>query len=89
MTKRDSLKRILSFIGRYKALLLLSSLAALLTVALTLYVPILIGDAIEMAYGMSDYNLTAALSFILMLILVIGLAVVNKYTDDDGGGMFV
>ena len=51
MTKRDSLKRILSFIGRYKLLLLLSSLAALLTVALTLYVPILIGDAIDLIIG--------------------------------------
>ena len=50
---------------------------------------ILIGDVIEMGYNMSDYNLTAALSFILMLILVIGLAVVNKYTDDDSGGMLI
>ena len=50
---------------------------------------ILIGDVIEMGYNMSDYNLTAALSFILMLILVIGLAIVNKYTDDDSGGMLI
>lgn len=50
---------------------------------------ILIGDVIEMGYNMSDYNLTAALSFVLMLILLIGLAVVNKYTDDNGGGMVI
>ncbi len=46
---------------------------------------LLIGDIIEQRYASSDYNMAAALSFVLMLILLIGLAVVNKYTDDDGG----
>ena len=38
---------------------------------------------------MSNYHFTAALSFVLMIILLIGLAVVNKYTDDDNGGMLI
>lgn len=49
----------------------------------------LIGDAIEQAYLASNYHLTAALSFVLMIILLIGLAIVNKYTDDDSGGMLI
>ena len=49
---------------------------------------LLIGDIIEQRYASSDYNMAAALSFVLMLILIVGLAVVNKYTDgDEGGGM--
>ena len=48
---------------------------------------LLIGDVIEQRYASSDYNMTAALSFVLMLILIVGLAIVNRYTDDDDGGM--
>ncbi len=50
---------------------------------------LLIGDVIEQGYNMSNYHFTAALSFVLMVILLIGLAVVNKYTDDDNGGMLI
>ena len=51
---------------------------------------LLIGDVIEQSYNSSNYHLAAALSFVLMVILLIGLAVVNKYTDDDnGGGMLI
>ena len=48
---------------------------------------LLIGDVIEQRYASSDYNMTAALSFVLMLILIVGLAIVNRYTEDDEGGM--
>ena len=50
---------------------------------------LLIGDVIEQSYNASNYHLAAALSFVLMVILLIGLAVVNKYTDDDSGGMLI
>ncbi len=49
---------------------------------------LLIGDVIEQRYASSDYNMAAALSFVLMMILILGLLLVNKYTDkDDAGGM--
>ncbi len=49
---------------------------------------LLIGDVIEQRYASSDYNMAAALSFVLMMILIVGLLLVNKYTDkDDAGGM--
>ena len=50
---------------------------------------LLIGDVIEQSYNASNYHLTAALSFVLMVILLIGLAIMNKYTDDDSGGMMI
>lgn len=50
---------------------------------------LLIGDVIEQSYNASNYHLTAALSFVLMVILLIGLAIMNKYTDDDDGGMLI
>ena len=50
---------------------------------------LLIGDIIEQRYASSDYNMAAALSFVLMLILIVGLAIVNRYTDGDEGGMMI
>lgn len=52
---------------------------------------LLIGDVIEQQYNAANYNMTASLSFVLMLILIVGLAIVNHYTDSDegSGGMLV
>ncbi len=47
---------------------------------------LLIGDVIEQRYASSDYNMAAALSFVLMMILIVGLLLVNKYTDKDSAG---
>ena len=48
---------------------------------------LMIGDVIEQQDATSNYNMTASLSLILMRILLVGLAVVNHYSDGDGGGM--
>lgn len=51
---------------------------------------LLIGDVIEQHYTAANYNMTASLSFVLMVILILGLAIVNHYTDsDEGGGMII
>ncbi|MBO7310040.1 MAG: ABC transporter permease [Clostridia bacterium] len=51
---------------------------------------LLIGDVIEQHYTAANYNMTASLSFVLMMILIVGLAIVNHYTDsDEGGGMLI
>ena len=46
--KQKTLKKILRYIGRYKLLLPVSMFFALVSVALTIYVPKLIGDAIDL-----------------------------------------
>ena len=46
MRKQDTLRRVLSALRPYRLYLLLSLLAAALSVAAQLYVPILTGDAI-------------------------------------------
>lgn len=48
---KSALKRILSYIRPYMPLLVLSLLFAAVTVVLTLYVPILIGDAVDYIVG--------------------------------------
>lgn len=45
--KMSSFKKVLKEIGQYKFLLLLSIVLSLITVLLTLYIPVLFGDAID------------------------------------------
>ena len=50
----------------------------------------LIGDAIERQFQKAyDYNLGSALSFVLMILIFISMAVMNSFDSDENGGMVV
>ena len=75
--KIKTLKRALGYIGKYKYLLPLTVLLAIITVALTLYVPILIGDAIDLIVGKGEVDFAGILeklSLSAILILITALA---------------
>lgn len=47
---------------------------------------LMIGDAIEAQFMSSNnYNLGAALSLVLMVLILISMFVMNRFADDDGG----
>lgn len=76
-TKEKTLGRVLSYIGRYKFLLPVSMILALISVALTLYVPMLIGDAIDAMLGKGAVNFTVVrekLTLSALLILITALS---------------
>lgn len=46
----------------------------------------LIGDTIERQFKEADnYNVGSALSLVLMILIIISMSIMNKYSDDDGG----
>lgn len=48
----------------------------------------MIGDVIEMQFQTSyNYNLGATLSLVLMVLIILCMAVMNRFTDDDNGGI--
>ena len=49
--QKDALRKVLRYLKRYWVLILLSLVFAAATVALTLYVPVLVGDAIDLILG--------------------------------------
>ena len=50
----------------------------------------LIGDTIERQFQTAyNYNLGAAMSFVLMIIIMISMAIMNKYSGEDDGGVIV
>ncbi len=57
MKKRDTALQVLRYLGNYKLLLAASLILATISVALTLYVPILIGDAIDLIIAPGNVDL--------------------------------
>ena len=50
----------------------------------------LIGDTIERQFqNVSTYNVGAAISLVMMILILISVAVMNKFSDDDEGGIIV
>ena len=62
-----TLKTLLKYLGKARYLVALSLLFALLTVALTLYIPVLTGQAVDLAIGMNDVDM-AGIGVILIKI---------------------
>ncbi len=69
--ERGTLKKVLQYLRPYWALVAMSILLSAVTVALTLYVPVLIGKAIDMIVGKGNVQLEA----IVKLMLKVGVMV--------------
>ena len=78
MKQKETLRRVLTYLRPYGALLVLSLVLAVVTVALTLYIPILTGDAVDclVERGAVDF---AALTPILMQIGVVAALTALSY----------
>ena len=73
MKHKSTLKRILQYIADYRLYLAASLLFAVLTVALTLYAPVLTGDAIDYMIGEGRVDFEALAVLLWRLGIVIGL----------------
>ena len=74
--EKSTVSRVLKYIGKYKLLMLLSALLAIGIVALTLYVPILIGKSIDLIIGKGLVDLDGILKHLTLagvLILITAL----------------
>ena len=50
----------------------------------------LIGDTIERQFqNVNTYNIGAAISLVMMILILISVAVMNRFTDGDEGGIIV
>ena len=73
----STMKKVLGYIGRYKLLLPVSMLFALITVALTLYIPKLIGEAIDHIGGKGAVDFDSIgkiLGTVIALIIIAALS---------------
>lgn len=71
--KKGTFKKVLRYIGRYKYLLALSVIFAALSAALTLYVPILIGNAIDCIIGTGKVDFNAVFGILVKVGITVGV----------------
>ena len=76
---RRTLRRILHYIRPYRLLLFLSLLLSILTVALTLYIPILTGRGVDAVVGKGMVDFTALLAVIGGILISISITAVAQW----------
>ncbi|MBQ8341260.1 MAG: ABC transporter ATP-binding protein [Clostridia bacterium] len=76
---KGTLRRVLSYLKGYRFYLLLSLLLAALSVALTLYLPVLIGDAIDCIIGPANVDFNAIKSIFLQASVIIAATAVFQW----------
>lgn len=69
-TNFSSIKRVLKYIKRYAALLIISILLSICTVGLTLYIPIVIGDAIDQIIGAGMVDFDTIFDLLLKVVII-------------------
>lgn len=76
--KKSTLSRVLKFVGRYKILMLISALLAAAFVILSLYIPIIIGDAIDMI-GADKINVEGIVELLVFAGALVGIAALSQW----------
>ncbi len=77
--KDKTIFKVLRYIGRYKLLLPVSILMAVISVALTLYVPILIGRAIDLIVGKGEVDFSGILENLMLAAILIGITALAQW----------
>ena len=78
-TSRSTLSKVLTLLRGKRALIALSVLFALVVVSLTLYVPILIGQAIDLIVGEGNTHLDGILQILVKVCAAVGLTAVFQW----------
>jgi len=75
----DNLRKVLKYIKKYRILLLISIVLAATTVALTLYVPILIGRAIDCIIGPGNVDFEAVAKILFKICFTVAVTAVFQW----------
>ncbi len=78
-TQKGTFSKLFKILGRQKLIFALSILLATVNVALTLYIPVLIGDAIDCIIGKGNVDFAKIISIIIKAGISIGLAAVSQW----------
>ena len=79
MKKRNTMRRLLRYLKKYWLLLMLSLLFAALTVAMTLYLPILIGQAVDLIVAPGQVEFSTIARLLLKMGILIGATALSQW----------
>ncbi|MGN0407676.1 MAG: ABC transporter ATP-binding protein [Bacteroides sp.] len=78
-SQKATLKKVLAYISHYKIYILLSLITAAITVASSLYVPILTGNAIDYIIAPGNVNYSAIAAIIIKASVVMAVTAVSQW----------
>ena len=79
MNNKEILKRIFTYVGRYKIHLIFSLLLAVVSVAGTLYVPVLLGNVIDFIVGVNDVDFKSIIGVLVQVCIIIGIVALSQW----------
>ena len=79
MKNKVVVKKVFSYVGRYRIFLFLSLLLAALSVAGTLYVPVIVGKVIDLIIGKGAVDFAAMTPLFIRICAVIGAVVLAQW----------
>ena len=77
--QKGTLKKVLKYVQRHGFFMVLSILFAAVTVALTLYTPILIGDAIDLIVGKGQVDFEGIAAILIKTGIIIGITALLQW----------
>ena len=79
MKKKNTMRKLLRYLKKYWLLLMLSLLFAALTVAMTLYLPILIGQAVDLIVAPGQVEFSTIARLLLKMGILIGATALSQW----------
>lgn len=79
MKNKVVLKKVFSYVGRYKFVLLLSMFLAVISVAGTLYVPVLIGEVIDFIVGQGLVDFGRMAPILIRICIIIAVVALSQW----------
>jgi ATP-binding cassette subfamily B protein len=71
MSQKETFKKVIKYIGKYNVYLVISVVLSLVTVALTLYIPIVTGNAIDYVIGKGNVDFESIRNLIVKMVVII------------------
>ena len=80
MKNKEVVKRVYSYVQRYRAYLFSSLLLAVISVAGTLYIPVLVGRAIDNIVGKNSVDFISLGDIVVRIAVIIGITALSQWT---------
>lgn len=80
MKNKEVVKRVYSYVKRYRAYLFSSLLLAVISVAGTLYIPVLVGRAIDNIVGKNSVDFISLADIVVRIAVIIGITALSQWT---------
>ena len=78
-SNKDIIKKVLNYIGKYKIFLVFSIIMAAVSVILTLYIPILTGEAVDCIIGPNEVDFSAVFEILKRMAIIIVITAIVQW----------